>query len=91
MITRNSAKCVHCGTEVVSTHRHHFSTHTCKIKVRPALEWYKNSDGEDKLREKVPFEQTYNFAVDGGNAYLRRIGHFEDMIDTSTDSGEVKS
>ena len=88
MITRNSAKCVHCGTEIVSTHVHHFSTHTCKIKVRPALEWYTDPDGNDKLREKVPFEQTFNFAVDGGKAYLRRIGNFEDMIDTSISDEE---
>lgn len=87
MITRNSVKCVHCGVEVVSTHRHDFNPHYCTVKKRAALEWYTDEAGKERLREKVPFEQTYNFAVDGGNEYLRRIGDPEDMIDTSITSG----
>jgi hypothetical protein len=43
---------------------------------RNGLEWV-----NDELIDSG--EQTYNFFVDGGNEYLRRGGHFEDMEETS--------
>lgn len=45
------------GTEIVSTHRHDFSSHT-------------DENGK-------------SYSVDGGTAYLRRVGEIEDCIDTS--------
>ena len=30
MITRNSAKCLVCGDEIESTHRHHFVVCSCR-------------------------------------------------------------
>jgi predicted RNA-binding Zn-ribbon protein involved in translation (DUF1610 family) len=63
-ILQNSAKCTACGKEIHSTHRHDFYPHYCPKE--PAH----NADGEEIFR----------FAVDGGLAYIRRIGSF---IDTS--------
>lgn len=81
MITRNSAKCVTCSAEIVSTHRHAFIVHYCKLNPKPELEW---KDGV--LVVKDPPEITWNFAVDGGTAYLRRCG--EGYIDTSVENEE---
>jgi hypothetical protein len=81
-IIRNSAKCNTCDAELVSTHRHDFKVHTCPNNFRAALEWYKDPAFEhEQLREKVPRAQTYNWGVDGGRAYIRRIG--EGFTDTS--------
>lgn len=75
-LKRNSAKCAHCGKEIVSTHVHDFVVHYCKVKPKPGVKW----EG-DKL---VPSgEVTYNFFIDGGNEYRRYGGTFKDMIDTS--------
>ncbi len=68
-IKRNSARCDSCGVEIVSTHGHDFKVHWCPKNPKPALEWVGN-----KLQEKVPPEITWNFAVDGGQEYLRRVG-----------------
>lgn len=73
-IIRNSAKCIYCYAQIVSTHRHDFAVHVCKVHPQPGLKW----EG-DKL---VPSgEITFNFAVDGGKAYIRRAG--TGYIDTS--------
>lgn len=74
-ITKNSAKCIHCDEEVVSTHRHDFSMHFCKVKPAPMTHWEGN-----KIVD-TPGETTFSFAVDGGHAYLRRVG--SGFIDTS--------
>ena len=73
-IIRNSAQCSYCGEEIESRHRHDFKVHVCRLHFVPALEWYKDKDGHHKIREKVPREQAFNFAVDGGHAYIRRVG-----------------
>lgn len=65
-ITKNSAKCNHCGVEIVSANRHDFVVHYCPKAIQ------KDSD----------YEITWNFAVDGGKAYLRRSGG--GFTDTST-------
>lgn len=67
-IIKNSAKCTACGVEIESKHRHDFKVHYCKVEPTPGNKW---EDG--KL---VPSgETTYRFGVDGGRAYLRRIGN----------------
>ena len=73
-IIKNSAKCTACDVEIVSTHRHDFNVHYCKVEPTPGQKW---EDG--KL---VPSgEATYRFGVDGGRAYIRRIGR--GFIETS--------
>ena len=76
-ILRNSAKCNHCGMELESTHRHDFNVHYCKLKPKTASKWV-----GDKIVE-VPGEITFNFAVDGGRAYIRRVGDPTEYTDTS--------
>ena len=74
-IIRNSAKCNTCDAELVSEHVHDFRVHTCPNNFKPELEWYKDPAHEfDQIREKVPRTQTFNWGVDGGTAYLRRLG-----------------
>lgn len=80
MITRNSAKCNHCGTEIESKHRHDFVVHYCKVKPAQKREWVMVDGKHDHLAD-VPGETTWSFAVDGGKAYLRRCG--EGFTDTS--------
>lgn len=81
MITRNSAKCIHCGTEIESAHRHAFVVHYCLVKPAQRRAWVMDPSGKHDHLEDVPGETTWSFAVDGGKAYLRRCG--EGFIDTS--------
>jgi Zn-finger nucleic acid-binding protein len=81
-ITRNSVKCNTCDVEIESTHRNDFKVHYCPNNPSAAKEWYKDEAGVDRIRVKVPFEQTWNFAVDGGKSYFRRCG--TGFTDTST-------
>lgn len=76
MIIRNSAKCVTCGAEIVSAYQHDFNVHYCARNPRRAREWQ-----GDVIVVKEPAEITWNFAVDGGTAYLKRLG--DGWIDTS--------
>jgi hypothetical protein len=87
-ITRNSAKCTACGEEIVSTHRHDFVVHYCRIKPEPGLKWVHIwFTGHQTL---VPSgKETYRFAVDGGNEYLRRLGSRHAYVDTSTYEAEA--
>ncbi len=64
-ILQNSAKCTACGAEIHSTHRHDFHPHYCPKEPSIA------HDGEE----------TFRFAVDGGRAYIRRVGY--GYVDTS--------
>lgn len=83
-IIRNAATCTACGVEVVSTHVHDFRMHYCKVAPEPGRKW----EG-DKL---VPSgEETFRFAVDGGNEYLRRAGNRDSYRDTSLHSEEQPS
>ncbi len=75
-IIRNSAVCVYCKTEIESKHRHDFQTHTCDVHPEYERRWQ-----GDELVYAEPKVQTYNFAVDGGKSYLRRLG--EGFKDTS--------
>jgi hypothetical protein len=68
-IIRNSAKCDTCNVELVSEHRHDFKVHTCPNNFAPLQVWV-----GDEVREKVPREQTFNWGVDGGREYVRRLG-----------------
>lgn len=68
-IIRNSAKCKTCDVELVSEHRHDFKVHTCPNSFMPKLQW----EG-DTLVEAVPRRATWNWGVDGGRAYLKRMG-----------------
>ena len=79
MIIRNSAKCVHCGTEIESKHRHDFVVHYCAVKPAQRRKWIEV--GDTHVLVDVPRETTWNFAVDGGKAYIRRAG--EGFTDTS--------
>lgn len=72
-IIRNSAKCVHCGEEIESKYRHHFNVHFCSVIPKVSQHWAV-IDGKEVLVES-PGETTWNFAVDGGKSYIRRIGH----------------
>lgn len=69
MITKNSAKCNYCGTEIESTHRHDFVVHWCHVSPKAAVRWVGY-----ELVEVFPKEITWNFAVDGGKDYIRRAG-----------------
>jgi hypothetical protein len=80
MILRNSAKCNTCDTELESRHRHDFRTHTCPNNPKIAKHWV-----DDKLVE-LPGEATFNWGVDGGKDYIRRIG--EGFTDTSEITNE---
>jgi hypothetical protein len=75
-IIRNSARCNHCGQEIESTHRHDFRPHYCPKVPRKALAWV------DGVLSQEP-ELTFNFAVDGGKAYIRRLGEPTEYTDTS--------
>jgi Zn-finger nucleic acid-binding protein len=86
-IQRNSAKCNTCDVELESRHRHDFRVHTCPNNFKAELEWYEEN-GEHKIREKVPREQDFNWGVDGGREYIRRIG--EGFTDTSICTDEER-
>lgn len=82
-IIRNSAKCNTCDVELESTHRHDFKVHICPNSFVPLLRW----EG-DNLVEAVPRQATFNWGVDGGKAYVRRLGSgFTDtsILDTEGD------
>lgn len=68
MIIKNSARCVVCKEEIESTHRHDFAVHYCQMNVL-----------EDEIGQIH-----FNFAVDGGKEYRRRVGARDGWEDTST-------
>jgi hypothetical protein len=70
-IIQNSAKCTACGEEIVSTHRHDFNAHYCKVQPTPGTKWVEVGDKHVLVESG---ETTYRFAVDGGTAYIRRVG-----------------
>lgn len=72
ILIRNSAKCNSCDEELESHHRHDFNVHYCKANPKQALEW--RGTGVEAVLGDVPGETTFNFGVDGGLAYIRRIG-----------------
>jgi hypothetical protein len=86
MIVRNSAKCSTCDVELVSEHRHDLKVHSCPNNFKPALEWVMVDGKHSHLQERVPREPTWNWAVDGGRAYVRRLG--SGFTDTSIYSNE---
>lgn len=71
-IISNSARCTACKEEIQSLYRHHFNVHYCKVEPTPRLKW--TGEGPEQQLVKIPGEFTYRFAVDGGNAYIRRVG-----------------
>lgn len=66
-ITKNAAKCTSCGEIVESSFGHDFRCHYCKINPVMGKKW----EGEKLVPSN---EITFNFAVDGGLHYLRRVG-----------------
>lgn len=74
-IIKNSAKCIHCGEEITSEHGHDFTVHYCPKERKQSMKW--------AGKELVPDGNkiTWNFAVDGGNSYIRRCG--DGYVDTS--------
>lgn len=75
-IIRNSAKCAHCGHEMVSINRHDFRTHVCENAGKIAREY---DHDQQKYVPAYP-----SFSVDGGTAYIRRLfTRSEDFIETS--------
>jgi hypothetical protein len=68
-IIRNSARCDTCEAELESRHVHDFRVHVCPNKFVAAREWV-----GDQLVEKRPQEPTFNWGVDGGKEYVRRLG-----------------
>lgn len=79
-IIKNSAKCTACEEEIESTHRHDFKVHYCRTEPG-ALVWDEDSEGY-----KLDLE-TFRFAVDGGTAYIRRVG--TGFMDTSIYEPEI--
>jgi len=75
MIIRNKAQCTACGVEIESKGQHDFQVHYCEVDPEQRRRWV-----GDKLLE-VPGETTWRFAVDGGRAYIRRVG--TGFVDTS--------
>jgi len=76
MIIRNSAKCAHCGLELVSTHRHDFKEHICSAAGKVAQAY--NYD----LQMMLPAYPS--FSIDGGTSYLKRsFTRLEDFVETS--------
>ena len=74
-IIRNSAKCNTCEVELESRHRHDFRVHTCPNNPVMARHWV------DGVLMDFPDEIDFNWGVDGGKSYIRRIG--EGFTDTS--------
>jgi hypothetical protein len=72
-ILRNSAKCIHCGIEIESKHRHDFNVHYCAVKPAQKRKWIEV--GDKHVIVDVPGETTWSFAVDGGKDYLKRCGN----------------
>lgn len=81
IIIRNSARCSACRVEVVSRHRHDFSTHYCKKEPTPSRKWV--GEGATLTLVPEPGVFTWQFAVDGGRDYLKRCGNPGTYIDTS--------
>lgn len=78
-ITKNSAKCTACGIEIESKYRHDFVVHCCSVEPTPGKKWENG--------KIVPSgETTFRFGVDGGRAYIRRIG--DGFVDTSEAANE---
>lgn len=78
-IKTNAAQCAHCKEIIVSTHRHDFVAHICeKGPLRPRMVW--NKDQTQLVQDGM---ERPSFAVDGGLAYLRRVGNQEDWIEAS--------
>lgn len=75
-IKLNAAKCAHCGTVIVSTHRHDFRSHECVAAGLIDVRW-----NHDKRAEEPCYPW---FAVDGGHDYVRRCGNpgmFIDLVE----------
>lgn len=86
-ITRNAVRCNYCGFELESFHRHDMKWHSCGIA--PIETWRRErawvddaaAPGGMQLVETGELEPP-RFAVDGGLAYLRRVGdqvHYTDI------------
>lgn len=71
-LVRNSAKCTACDTEIESKGRHDFHVHFCDKEPTPARKWVKI--GNENVLVDDPGVTTFRFGVDGGLAYIRRIG-----------------
>ncbi len=74
-ILRNSAKCNTCEVELESRHGHDFRVHMCPNKPVPMRRWV------DRKLIEVHGAVDFNWGVDGGKNYIRRIG--EGFTDTS--------
>ncbi len=75
-ITRNSARCAYCGTEIESKYRHDFKAHYCPVNRQQKMKW---TEGSALVPDGIDI--TWNFAVDGGKDYIKRSG--SGFIDTS--------
>ncbi len=73
-IIKNSAKCTACGVEIESKHQHDFNVHYCEVEPAIDMKWERGK----LVSSSVP---GYRFGVDGGRAYIRRIG--TGYVDTS--------
>jgi hypothetical protein len=83
-VIRNSAKCDTCDVELESSHVHDLRLHTCPNKFVAARQWV-----GDQLVEKYPREAAFNWGVDGGHDYVRRLG--SGFTDTSIYSEETEN
>jgi hypothetical protein len=83
-IIRNSAKCNTCDVELESRYTHDFRVHVCPNSFVAARQWV-----GDQLVEKTPRQATFNWGVDGGKSYVRRLG--SGFTDTSIYSEEPEN
>jgi hypothetical protein len=88
-LIRNAAKCTACGVVIESNHRHDFRVHYCLVEPTPGKKW----DGDGVDAKLVPSgEETFRFAVDGGMAYVRRVGFgYEDCNEWSSEADVRKA
>ena len=87
-IIKNAVRCNYCGYELESTYRHDFRCHCCT--TAPIDHWEMerkwvddpSAPGGQRLIETGKLEPP-TFWVDGGRAYLRRMGNHRHWTDIS--------
>lgn len=75
-IIRNSAKCLNCGDEIVSLHRHDYKSCTCYLKscrILKRVPKYKTYTKKGDYRKSYLklVSNMHGITVDGGKEYLR--------------------
>ncbi len=84
-IYKNSAQCRNCGDEIESKHRHDFVVCSCWKDSIAKFNLWEEENPNATHEEKCNWQTRHGtgIAVDGGGAYLRRLGKITDIIETS--------